>query len=323
MGTIPLRNRERILVSLRLEALWIAWSCLSTTSFAVADPLDRWTQVSPIPTGDTLTSVVQANGIYLAGGGMGTFLRSTNGIHWSVHKFAVTNALNYSAQGVVYGNGQFVAVDGRGQVLSSSDGFHWTLNGPVEQPLLGVAYGNGRFVAVGGDGHSNGRVILASTDAVRWNVVRLSDEGTLWQVFHVADRFVAGHLCHHFDVHRRPALGLSYSAARRDRLSGVAYGNGLFVIVGGAGQLLTSPDGVKWFPSTMGLEGAAPSVIFDGNRFLIAGDGTEFDLHQRRRLGTSRYGRARRIVAMTYGDGRFVALATTGLSRPPTTASIG
>ena len=56
-------------------------------------PLEIWDSLHPIPTTADLTGVMFANGQYLAGGGVGTFLSSTDAVNWIVHELTASNAV--------------------------------------------------------------------------------------------------------------------------------------------------------------------------------------------------------------------------------------
>src|SRR5690349_9179778 len=75
-----------------------------------ADPLDTWIQRSPLPTAVDLTSVIHANGLYLAAGRSGTTITSLDGISWTAHLVDPTSPLSPEITGLAYGNGQFMAV---------------------------------------------------------------------------------------------------------------------------------------------------------------------------------------------------------------------
>jgi hypothetical protein len=55
-------------------------------------------------------------------------------------------------------------------------------------------------------------------------------------------------------------------------LWGVAWGNGLFVAVGDAGTLLTSPDGATWTPRSSGTARWLLAATYGGGRFVVVGD---------------------------------------------------
>ncbi len=100
-------------------------------------------------------------------------------------------------------------------------------------------------------------------------------------------------------------------------LSGVAFGNGIFVVVGETGTVLTSPDGAAWTQQTTGLEEAEialQAVAFGGVTFVAVGEGgtiitsTDGVNWTERASGVD----GRFLSGVVYGDGVFVACGGGG-----------
>lgn len=106
-----------------------------------------------------------------------------------------------------------------------------------------------------------------------------------------------------------------------DTLYDVAYGNGLFVAVGGlikdwfasslmnVGTIITSRDGISWSSCLTGFSNGLRKTVYGGGQFVAMGDeGTVLtsadgvNWSRRGRLGEWALGPAR----MAYGNGRFV-----------------
>ena len=157
---------ESTLVDSTLEA-GKDWSLVRTGGGFVA-PTGR--------TGLPLRGVAFGNGRFVAVGGDGTIVHSSDGDSWQQ---ATNNATSNWLLGVAFGNGRFVAVGFDGTIVHSSDGDSWqqpptrrprnrsvaspsatgasSRSGRHDRPqqrrrllMRGVAFGNGRFVAVGG-----------------------------------------------------------------------------------------------------------------------------------------------------------------------------
>jgi len=58
-----------------------------------------------------------------------------------------------------------------------------------------------------------------------------------------------------------------------NNLNGVAYGNGIFVAVGGGGTILTSRDGVSWIRQTSPTSERLESVTYGNGTFVAVGEG--------------------------------------------------
>ena len=207
-----------------------------------ADPIETWTSTDTKVQYD-LIAVAYGAGQYVAVGGGGTILSSSDGTSWTQRTSGTTNSL----RSIVYGGGQFVAVGGdehdpnrKAIVVTSKDGLSWSLvETGVQNILRGVAYGAGRFVAVGG----SGSIILSSEDGIQWETRLEYDPGL-----------------------PSPGDALVYS--------GVAYGNGLFVAVGPRGtgvDLSTSPDGITWTRSQGPASQYLPHVAYGNGVFVVVG----------------------------------------------------
>ncbi len=60
--------------------------------------------------------------------------------------------------------------------------------------------------------------------------------------------------------------------AQGNNLSGITYGNGIFVAVGYSGTILTSPDGVTWTPKTSGTDYGLQGVAYGNSTFVAVGE---------------------------------------------------
>src|SRR5262245_36867313 len=60
---------------------------------------------------------------------------------------------------------------------------------------------------------------------------------------------------------------------KTDALSGVAYGNDIFVAVGPGGLILTSVDGKVWLSRNSGVAASLHAVAFGNSQFVAVGDG--------------------------------------------------
>ena len=284
-------------------------TALGTGFIAVGDDghiltsLDGATWAIPYPqhiSPATLRDVNHSNGIYTAVGdvelsGKAIILNSLDGSTWT--KIIDSPAVN-NLQGIAFGNGQLVVVGDSGfdqtgdpasrpEILTSSDnGATWTKQTVTTTPatflnLNGVAFGGNLFVAVGDyDFETASSVILTSPDGISWT--RQTNPSP--------------------DILRR-----------------ITYVNGTFVVVGGAGTVLVSTDGVTWLnrsisfgpeftgvavkpgvPATLAAVGTNSYQIYRS-----ADDGTTWTIasHAPASLPTSV------LRGIYYADGQFVAVA--------------
>ena len=136
---------------------------------------------------------------------------------------------------------------------------HWTTNQASTNyfGLRCVAYGNGRYVA--GGGFYDAGVLLSSEDGQQWSVRCMggssSGLGFLDSVIYAGGRFVAvglwGQTAVSTDGINWSIGDVPYGLAPSDGFYGAAYGNGVYVAVGGPAcsadlNVFTSPDGQSW-----------------------------------------------------------------------------
>ena len=103
---------------------------------------------------------------------------------------------------------------------------------PPDARVRGVAYGNDRFVAVA---YADGHAFT-------------SPDGTTWEPQNTG------------------------TAGTSKKLSGIAFGNGIFVAVGNSGHIRTTTDGVDWNPQDAGTTAHFNNVSFANDRFIATGD---------------------------------------------------
>jgi hypothetical protein len=213
---------------------------------------------------------------------------------------------------ITYGNGVYVAVatGGDGQrVMTSSDGITWTLHTPLGEALSwkSVTFGAGLFVAV-----SNGNDVVTSSDGITWTRRTPSSRINWWSVTYGGGLFVAVAGSGAGNRVMTSPDGITWTgraASITAQWTGITFGNGLFVAVGYGDKVMTSPDGVTWTTRTAAGLGADWNDIAYGNgTFVAVGQSGEV---LRSTNGTTWIDSAMPgsvLVAVTYGDGYFVAL---------------
>jgi hypothetical protein len=278
-----------------------------------SDPLDNWHWRNPLPQGNPLYNVSFCNGTFFALGPQGTFVTSLNGIAWEARALD-TPADLYD---VAWGLGRYVLVGSGGLVLVSTNGVTWS-----ERPsgtfndLLAITYGSGTFVAAGDQG-----TILTSTDGNDW--IRRTSGGTVFYdvAWNGSQFMVVG-----YDDSSPQSQGSIYTSAdgvlwtRRHppfngRFSGVTVGTGLFVVVGGEGNILSTPDGNIWFSQSSDfyrLQGVTHSsglfVAVGDSTVYVSSDGLRWT-NQNSFPSDSQLG----LVGVAFGSDRFVAVGGKGI----------
>jgi hypothetical protein len=221
--------------------------------------------------GDTYAGIDPWNVLSFAGGrfyassGYGSLFSSTNGMSWTnetyygiggqYQKFAFGNGYlrgvpidrfydtpDAHVHSIAYGDGRFVAIGERGAVAvglalapTNYNGRWINVSGVSDQNLIDVEYGNGTYLAV-----SDGGMIMSSRTGLEWT---------------------------------RHWLGLSGNLSSFG-LTGLAYGNGVFVAVTHTTQFIaSSADGTNWIRRgnrTVGSDGFM-DVAFGNGMFMAVG----------------------------------------------------
>ena len=232
-----------------------------------ADPLDVWQWRNPLPTGHPVRDATFADDVFVAVGDLGTILTSADGVDWTTRVSGVSNTL----LGIGHGNGMFVVVGQQGTLLTSTDGAQWvSRSSGVAQHLNQVVQGNGQFVVVGNSG-----TVLTSPDGATWTPRNsgMPAQVNLLDVAFGNGRFVATTCCNldrvlvSLDAVTWTSQIVSTEAgAFNQQYSRIAFGNGLFAVVGSKyvppqnlvpDSVHVSIDGSSWSRSVPGLSGAS------------------------------------------------------------------
>ena len=239
--------------------------------------------------------------------------------------------------GVAYGNGNFVAVgqnDDTGYntvpyntIIASPDGVNWT-NAYVANitVLNGVTYGGGFFVAVGRAGKR-----FVSTDGTNWTEIGFGSEviTTFLAVTYGKGTFVAiGRGGNIFRSSDGTNWTMVDSGVDLLDLTGVAYGNGLFVAVGdiayatsrdpnptllGKAVLLYSTDGQNWTRGDSGVYSRLNGVTYGNGTFVASGDiGTIITSTNGTNWSVANSNSRADLQSIAFGGGNFVAAGDGG-----------
>ena len=233
----------------------VIFGLVSLSLIVRADALDQWmTRTSPVPF--TATDITYAQGLFVAVGnaekiGAPRLIVSSNGVDWV--RFA--SFAPFSPRAITYGsNGLFVIV-GRTDVYDgavvpgvcvSTNGTNWNFS-----PAFGDVFVKTNFEAVV---YGSNRFVAVGDNGI----TAVSENGTNWE---------------------------TYATPTPYDLTGVAYGNGVWVAVGpkaspggpsigSDGPLLTSLDGITWVQQNATFN--ATRVLF-ANGLFIAMPGDTFE----------------------------------------------
>jgi hypothetical protein len=238
----------------------------------------NWTLVRGLANGTNLNAVCWGNGAFVAVGAQGLVLISSDGSNW-VRRVAFRGDLN----SVTFGDGLFIAVGGgpvtgsgvqTNWILGSPNGFSWglMLNIPAAPTYAGVltdvTWGPDGFVAVGVPPLSP---IFFSPDGFSWQQATNTPQSyELAGVTYGDGRYVATGPYTTISS----TNGLRWSA--RDFIghynSDVAYGNGVYVIVGNLGVVGYSANATRWTSFPWGtFSSELKDIAFGGGQFVAVG----------------------------------------------------
>lgn len=106
---------------------------------------------------------------------------------------------------------------------------------------------------------------------------------------------------------------LARTSGTANNLKGVVFGAGLFVAVGAAGTVITSPDGITWTSRTSGTANALNAVTWSGSSFIAVGaSGTIISSTDGITWTTESSGVSAALNGIKFGGGLFVAVGASG-----------
>ncbi len=195
--------------------------------------------------------------VAVSSSGLSRAMTSTNGIDWTARNASSQR----SWQKVVFGGGLFLAVDGAGNGMISSTGQFWSNRTTPFGVNASIAYGNGVFVSAGASSP------FATTDGTSWTQGTYpSGSGTIRSIAFGGGSFVVATSLG-FMV---STDGLSWAFYPGAQPSGaMAFGGGVFVLVS-ASVAATSNDGISW-TSNSWSGGQLRAIAFGNGVFVGVG----------------------------------------------------
>lgn len=247
-------------------------------SFSVSEFAQPLLQIS-----DAINGSAFGNTRYVAVGENGLIARSLPStgaatVNWEV----VAGPTSLPLNDVAFGQGKFAAVGAGGTVLNSIDGLTWDIHSTnTADALTSVAFGNDRFVA----GSSGGLAFY-------------SDDGEDW-VSTTVPTF-------------NPILDVAYGLNPA--------GEPLFVGVGPVGTIITSPDGVSWTLRESGTQATLNGVAYGDGLFVIVSTARTYFFSddggivwQRRLIPDGLALSTNDLNSGTFGNATFRVVGTSGL----------
>jgi hypothetical protein len=233
------------------NAFGIATSAVELVVYR-AGPLDRWTLRNPLPQGRDLQAIAWGQEKFVAVGGSGALVTSTNGTNWTARSTETTHAW----LDVAYGNGRFVAVAYNGFALTSTNGERWDLTLVQSNLVLhSLTFGNGRFLAAGYVFPFAQPAAVQSTNGVDWSTVTV-EPPCCYPNYLVESAFGAGRFLvanyHGSIASSEDLVSWTYTPGQIIPYPvGASFVNGSFIVLGQDGDFNTSADGITWGANTV------------------------------------------------------------------------
>lgn len=231
----------------------------------------KWKVVTSRPL-QYIKDITFGDGIWVAVGGT-AISTSEDGVFWTLQY--TTSDTDHDLRGIAYGNNTLVAVGRNDTVLTSYDGKNWTQQ--ISTTFRGfedVSFGNGVFVGLTvGNGRST---VMTSSNGKNWTE-GVSGFGFGSHITFGNGIFVAISPTSPGLVHTS-SDGMTWTAhnlgVSPSGISDIVFGNDIFVIVGSAGFIFRSHDGVKWSSAqSVGIHHPNGGVSYEDLNSVTFGDG--------------------------------------------------
>lgn len=231
----------------------------------------------------TLESVAYGRGAFVAvgsggaGSGSGDSIgawveTSTDGVTWTVQASGDGADAGGDYSSLAYGSGGFIAVDETdGHTFTSTNGVNWADNTPKGALVAQqIEWDGTEYIVPVVTG------LLVSPDGTTWTSIKLGPSspiassivkaGPTWYGVVNAGNSVTVSTSSNLTTWTPLSTGLSASA-----IGSLAHLGGLFVVVGDAGAVATSPDGTTWTIQTPATANQLLQVAYNGNTYVAIG----------------------------------------------------
>lgn len=299
-----------------------SWGDPSSAAQASCGP---WLKYSS-PTAQNLFGVTFADGRFVAVGGGGVTVSSTDGGTWTLSYSPVRDTLT----SVAWNGSVYVAVGVGGAIVWSSNGRSWTQAGsPTSKELRGIAWNGSTFVAVG-----QGGTVLTSPDGKDWQVQTVTTTAYIFAVAAFNGAFIA---IDDNGLVLRSTNGLAWSSSQIPAfptyasILGMAASSSMIVgvgfdVTGNLTLIYTSTDGLAWTKATAptgvlrGVTASGPKLVAVGDGIIVENtDGTDWVKQSSPMTG--------RTWGVTWGPQQYLAVGDNSIGRsactsePPPTAA--
>jgi len=177
---------------------------------------------------------------------------------------------------IAYGDGKFIAVGFSGspnynRIAYSTDGANWSLVNNLPSSIYpnAIIYGNGKWVTDN----------AYSTDGLSWNMATNTTSISSPKIIYGNGKFVAvggqNKIAYSADGQTWVAVSNPpfVTGSNLDYINDIAYGNGMFIAVGG-NKIASSTDGINWTAVSPSLFGnnSIRCIAYGGGKFVASND---------------------------------------------------
>jgi hypothetical protein len=227
---------------------------------------------------------------------------------------------------IIYSNNEFFALgyhfctgsceaDPNTYVYSSADGIVWTKHGLLtDHPLLTAIYGNGVYVKLSDYLDS----VFVSSDGATWteSLMPKSPSGFYKKIYFAKGMFI---VVGHYGYIATSPDGYNWTLVTSrpwQYIKDIAYGNGIWVAVGGT-AISASSDGISWTRqfTTIDANHKLYGIAFGNNTFVAVGAPNAVYISPDGKIWTKTTGSGLDDVA--FGNGRFVGVSGNNLLTSP------
>lgn len=226
-----------------------------------------------------LFSICYGNSLFVAVGDTGTIITSADGIAWTSRVSGTTKYL----RGVSYCNSKFIAVGDNGALLISDDATTWaTVDIPTAIPTLAnislrkAIYANSVYIIVGDNGtmitYSGTNILQGSS----WSVFSTTtlNSNQLFDIIWDGSKFIA------VGVNGTVLTGTNNTIATWSvkssfttyTLYNINYVNGMYILCGMSGVIMTSTDFTTWTNRSSSNSNNLYSTMYGQSIYVAIGD---------------------------------------------------
>lgn len=222
---------------------------------------------------NSLGDITYGNGLYVAVGGDGSIVTSTDTVNWAPRISGVKDSLSH----VVWNGKLFVVVGYSGIILTSQDGIQWKRSdsGVSQFNLFDVIWDGSQFVAAGG--LVNSGIILSSPDGVTWTT-RFSNDNRGWFQSITSN----GNVLVTAGWDSSKSKDIIYTSedmkdwlrSETDTTEGIydiTWNGKIFAATDYNGAISTSSDGKQWTTKLLDNAFSLNNIFWDGKQFIASG----------------------------------------------------